>query len=321
MKQFFIIALLLFSLFGCKGRKSDNVIGIIGGADDNNHTEQTSNKGNEPLAFIPALAPAMLPAEQKAEYLREHYWDKFDFSDTTFINKIDSTRMLTAFAVYAAGYVHDTLAYKYMPRLMQRASTSKRMYTYFLMLAEGVLHDPNSPLRNDEKYIPVLESALQSKWLDEYERMPYEYDLEIARQNRIGRTANDFTFTLASGRTGKLHQIKADYTLIFISNPGCPMCRDIKEQITSSPMMQELIERKELKVLVLYPDADLEAWREHLVDYPQSWINGYDADQRIEKEHLYDLKAIPALYLLDKDKRVLAKDCTDVAYIEKLLAE
>ena len=72
MKQFFIIALLLFSLFGCKGRKSDNVIGIIGGADDNNHTEQTSNKGNEPLAFIPALAPAMLPAEQKAEYLREH---------------------------------------------------------------------------------------------------------------------------------------------------------------------------------------------------------------------------------------------------------
>ena len=204
---------------------------------------------------------------------------------------------------------------------MQRASTSKRMYTYFLMLAEGVLHDPNSPLRNDEKYIPVLENAVQSQWLDEYERMPYEYDLEIARQNRIGRTANDFSYTLASGRTATLHNIKADYTLIFISNPGCPMCREVKEQITTSPMLQELIERKELKVLVIYPDTDLEAWREHLQDYPSSWINGYDADQRIEKERLYDLKAIPALYLLDKQKRVMAKDCTDVAYIEKLLSE
>ena len=37
------------------------------------------------------------------------------------------------------------------------------------------------------------------------------------------------------------------------------------------------------------------------------------------KEQLYDLKAIPALYLLDSEKRVMAKDCTDVTYIERLL--
>lgn len=314
MKRLIYIALALSLAVACKNSHKP---ATDSEPTNSSTTEQTAKQ----LNFIPALAPAMLPQEQKMEYMREHYWDKFDFADTTFINQIDSTKMLTAFAVYATGYIPDSLAYKYMPRLMQRASTSKRMYTYFLMLAEGVLHDPNSPLRNDEKYIPVLENAVQSSWLDEYERMPYEYDLEIARQNRIGRTANDFTYTLASGRTATLHNIKADYTLIFISNPGCPMCREVKEQITTSPMLQELIERKELKVLVIYPDTDLEAWREHLQDYPASWINGYDADQRIEKERLYDLKAIPALYLLDKQKRVMAKDCTDVAYIEKLLSE
>lgn len=313
MKRFIYIALALSLTVACKSSHKP--------ATNSEPTNVTTEQTAKQLNFIPALAPAMLPQEQKMEYMREHYWDKFDFADTTFINQIDSTKMLTAFAVYATGYIPDSLAYKYMPRLMQRASTSKRMYTYFLMLAEGVLHDPNSPLRNDEKYIPVLENAVQSSLLDEYERMPYEYDLEIARQNRIGRIANDFTYTLASGRTATLHNIKADYTLIFISNPGCPMCREVKEQITTSPMLQELIERKELKVLVIYPDTDLEAWREHLQDYPASWINGYDADQRIEKERLYDLKAIPALYLLDKQKRVMAKDCTDVAYIEKLLSE
>lgn len=316
MKRLLYIILTLSLAVACKNSHKP-----AGEAEATSTTTASTKPTAKQLNFIPALAPAMLPQEQKMEYMREHYWDKFDFADTTFVNQIDSTKMLTAFAVYAAGYVPDSLAYKYMPRLMQRASTSKRMYTYFLMLAEGVLHDPNSPLRNDEKYIPVLESAVQSEWLGEYERMPYEYDLEIARQNRIGRTANDFTYTLASGRTATLHNIKADYTLIFISNPGCPMCREVKEQITTSPMMQELIERKELKVLVIYPDTDLEAWREHLSDYPSSWINGYDADQRIEKERLYDLKAIPALYLLDKQKRVMAKDCTDVSYIEKLLSE
>ena len=314
MKRLIYITLALSLAVACK---SSHKPATDSEATNSSTTEQTAKQ----LNFIPALAPAMLPQEQKMEYMREHYWDKFDFSETTFINQIDSTKMLTAFAVYATGYIPDSLAYKYMPRLMQRASTSKRMYTYFLMLAEGVLHDPNSPLRNDEKYIPVLENAVQSSLLDEYERMPYEYDLEIARQNRIGRIANDFTYTLPSGRTATLHNIKADFTLIFISNPGCPMCREVKEQITTSPMLQELIERKELKVLVIYPDTDLEAWREHLQDYPASWINGYDADQRIEKERLYDLKAIPALYLLDKQKRVMAKDCTDVAYIESLLSE
>lgn len=317
MRRAIIISLLALSLIACKGRQSNSPAGEV----NKTATTATQKGRQQSLQFIPALAPAILSNEQKAEYMREHYWDKFDFADTTFINQIDSTKMLTAFAVYTAGYIPDSLAYKYMPRLMQRASTSKRMYTYFLMLAESVLRDPNSPMRNDEIYIPILESAVQSQWLDEYERMPYEYDLEIARQNRIGRIANDFTYTLASGRTATLHNIKADYTLIFISNPGCPMCREVKEQITTSPMLQELIERKELKVLVIYPDADLEAWREHLQDYPASWINGYDANQRIEKERLYDLKAIPALYLLDKQKRVMAKDCTDVAYIEKLLSE
>ena len=317
MKRFGIILFVVVMLLACKGPKAEKAVDEAGASS----LAALQSEVKQPAIFIPALAPATLTDEQKKEYMREHYWDKFDFSDTLLIERLDSSKMLTAFAVYAVGYVPDTLAYKYMPRLMKRASTSKRMYNYFLWLAQTVLYDPNSPLRSDERYIPVLESAVQSEWLDEYERLPYEYDLEIARKNRVGRLANDFVYTLASGETRSMHSIKADYTLIFISNPGCPMCRDVKEQIISSPMLQELIERKELRVLVLYPDADLEAWREHLSDYPSSWINAYDAEQRIDKERLYDLKAIPSLYLLDSQKRVMAKDCTDVAYIEKLLSE
>ena len=97
------------------------------------------------------------------------------------------------------------------------------------------------------------------------------------------------------------------------------MCREVKEALLSSPQLNELTERGKLKVLVLYPDKDLDAWREHLVDYPDAWINGYDANQNITKENLYDLRAIPSLYLLDSQKRVMAKDCTDVRYVESLI--
>ena len=81
-------------------------------------------------------------------------------------------------------------------------------------------------------------------------------------------------------------------------------------------MLGDLIEQGRLKILVLYPDEDLVAWRQHLGDYPSQWINAYDKGMKITSQRLYDLKAIPSLYLLDENKRVLAKDVSDVREIE-----
>ena len=39
----------------------------------------------------------------------------------------------------------------------------------------------------------------------------------------------------------------------------------------------------------------------------------------VREKSLYDLHAIPALYLLDSRKRVLVKDSTDVAQIEEII--
>lgn len=311
MKHIYYIglSLLLFSMVACGGRNAQP-----------SATTSAPKVDAQPAAvFVPSLAPSTYSAEQRIMYQNEHYWDKFDFADTLFLQRIDTAIMMRAFAVYAVGYVPDSLRSRSMHRLMQRASTSKPMFDYFMMLASEVLHNPNSQLRNDEIYIPVLEAAIASPLLDEYEKMPLVYDLQIAMQNRIGRKANDFTYTLASGRSSRMSAIKGDYTLLFFSNPGCPMCRDIKEQIVQSPKLSDMISRKELKILVVYPDEDLEAWREHLDDYPASWINAYDKGGVISRERLYDLKAIPALYLFDSEKQVLIKDCTSVEQVEEFI--
>ena len=63
-------------------------------------------------------------------------------------------------------------------------------------------------------------------------------------------------------------------------------------------------------VLSLNPYIDLSEFQKHLSDFPSDWINGYDKKQMIDQKNLYDLKAIPTLYLLDKDKTVLLKDAT-----------
>jgi hypothetical protein len=75
-----------------------------------------------------------------------------------------------------------------------------------------------------------------------------------------------------------------------------------------------------VEVLAIYPDEDLVAWRDHISDIPRSWINGYDAGMRITEARSYNLQAIPSLYLLDNEKRVIIKDGTSVAQIENAIA-
>ena len=274
---------------------------------------------SQAAVFLPAIAPADLAPDERREWLRWHYWDRFDFADTTFLARADTMQMFDSYVRYIALISDRPDDGAPMDTLMRRAAASRPMLDYFVMLAEAVLHDPNSPLRNDEFYIPVLEAQLRAPWYDEYERIAPEYDLQMASQNRIGRRANDFRYTLASGRSATLYALQAEYVLIFINNPGCAMCREIREAICSSPMLSEMIERGRLKVLAIYPDEDLTEWHNYRDQIPASWINAYDRGCVIRDQGLYDLHAIPALYLLDSDKRVLLKDCTAVARVEEVI--
>lgn len=257
----------------------------------------------------------------RAEYedMIARYWDDFDFECGERIVEYDTIDIIYAMSDYVALIPRDK-ADSLLKSLMLRASHSRPVLDFFAMVAETVLHDPNSPMRNDEYYIPILEVLAESPLLDEYDRLIPAYSLDMISKNRLGTTATDFTYTLSDGHTGTLHGIKADYTILMFSNPGCPMCAEICEKIVASPLINELSEMGRIETLTIYPDADLEAWRNHLVHMPRQWINAYDKGMIITEERLYNLNAIPSLYLLDKDKRVIIKDGVSVEQIEDIIA-
>ena len=257
------------------------------------------------VAFRVQRASQMLDEAAQREYYAEHFWDEYDFADSTFVAQVDNMLMMQTLLTAVALSTTPETTPDYLTKLMQRTVVSKPVMQYFLTMGEELFYDPNSPYRNDEYYIPMLRVALESGLLDEYERLPYESDLRIVSQNRVGYVANDFELTLASGQRISLYDIEADYVLLFISNPGCPMCRDVKEAILASQLLSDMVEDEALKIVVLYPDVDLDAWHAAKGDYPAAWINGYDAEQTIEAEELYDLNAIASLYLLDAEKRVM----------------
>lgn len=287
----------------------------------NPRPQQPAAGAEKQYVVLPPVPPATLtPAEQR-DFVREHYWDRFDFADTLFVHKADSAQMFDCFLRFVALLADHPEDPAPVADLMKRASVSRSALDYFAELAGKVFADPNSPLRNDEFYIPVLQAQLAAPFYDEYERIAPRYALDLAMQNRIGHKANDLRYTLASGKSASLYAIGADYLLLFINNPGCPMCREIREAIVASPLLSDMIADGRLKVLALYPDEDLTEWHAYHDHIPAAWINAYDKGCVLRETSSYNLSAIPSLYLLDRDKRVLLKDATDVGLVEATLVD
>jgi hypothetical protein len=281
----------------------------------------SKSKKAEPIKsyrFLRVFPPSQASDEERHAFMRDHFWDKFDFADSLYTTKADTIEMLQAYAEFVADYV-GPLNQEPIRALMQKASVSKSMFDYFAMLSERILHHPNSPYRSDELYIAVLEAQIASPHYDRYEKMAPEYDLRLVSQNRLGHQANDFRYTVANGRTRRMYEVKSDFTIIYFNNPGCTLCRDITKAMRESAIITQMVRSGRLKILAIYPDEQLDEWHKHYNDMPKEWINSYDRGCHINRENLYNITAIPALYMLDSEKRVLIKDSTNVGEIEEML--
>lgn len=69
---------------------------------------------------------------------------------------------------------------------------------------------------------------------------------------------------------------------------------------------------KGVQVVAVYIDDKVEVWQK--AQYPSAWLSVYAPE--IDRQDLYDIKALPTLYLLDTQKWVILKD----AQIDKVVS-
>lgn len=282
------------------------LLGLIAGSCTGN-PKQVNTKALKQFS-LPAIPAIMNDRQQQLDYLAMHYWDNFDFNDTSLINSsLITEQVFTNYiqSLLQAGAPTTALSVRHM---LERALPNPQLSTCFMELLEKYLYDPNSPLRNEEIYSIALEYVLASPQVDEVNKIRPRYQLEQLRKNPPGQIAVDFVYTLANGKQGRMHHIKSDFLILFFNNPDCTACGDIQRGFEQSPVISQMQETGRLKILAMYIDEAIDAWRQYQTKIPAQWINGYDASFVILNKELYDLRAIPNLYLLDKDKRVILKD-------------
>lgn len=275
-------------------------------------TENSTNGDSIKHEFRMVTIPeTLMSPDERSAYLVEHYWKNFKFSDTLIIHKPEISEQAFVDYIVLFPYTSKEVVDASIRSTLEQSRNTPAMYTWFTKMYEQYLYDPNSPFRNEEYYATVVESIVNDPQTDEVQKIRPGFQLEEINRNRLGSLATNFTYTLANGKKEKLQSIKAEYTLLFFYNPECGDCKRTKQLLQESETLVKLVDKGRLKIIALYTDSDLTIWKSYQSQIPSVWINGYDGTKEFDiKNKLYAIRAIPSLYLLDKDKRVLLKDGT-----------
>ena len=285
------------------------------------------------LPFPDVLPPAMMEDPQdRAEYMAQNMWNSLTDPSRTYpcdsllVSGVRRADVEQKFANWTQvlGMSSRPVAEKSVSRLYDRAlacekkDTSSNVFETFASLVDKYLFDPNSPLRDEDLYGAYASRLAAYEGYTEVQKEKYARDARLCALNKVGTKAADFRFADRRGKIRTLYGVEAPYTLLFFSNPGCEACMSIINVLKEDPQISSMISSGRLKVLNIYIDEDLDAWRSYMPVYPEEWYNGFDPDFVIRNETLYNVRAIPSLYLLDSDKTVLLKDAPENRMFEYL---
>ena len=303
------------------------LLSSCGGAGGRGAVKEASCPRHFPTVSVPTVYTA---PEEISSYCAAHWWDDYFASsgptDSLEILGVYKKEVEQAVANYISllelcplQKAQEEVGHMFS-RLESRQGQEEEGSLFFLRfssLVADLLYDPNSPMRSEDLFLPFVRGLAASVWTRDDMRPGYEYQARMCAINQAGQKVPDIEYSDSHGRRGTLYGVKADLTLLFFSNPGCKACGEIMEQLISVPEFNVMVSEGTLAVVSMYIDRELDKWRQWVPNYPEGWTVAYDRKFVIRDSQNYDVRAIPSLYLLDADKRVVLKD----APVQKVLRE
>ena len=234
----------------------------------------------------PALPDTLRSVEQRAGYLSEHYWDNYNFADTLMLKSEEVTEQGFVNFIDILGRFSPAIAQKGIAGFTQRAFKNTAAKERFESLIEHYFENPQSPLRNDRVYLLFLEEMKNSPCFDEVEKERLAFKIKTTNKNLPGDIAINFNFKDENGKSHQLSDYRDQKVILYFYDPDCENCHKV-----SAWLKQQTIPA-DIKVLKIIADNPI--------------------------SHIYSLRAMPTIFLLDKGNLVVLKDCTAqelIAYV------
>ncbi|MDZ7738521.1 MAG: TlpA disulfide reductase family protein [Bacteroidales bacterium] len=160
-------------------------------------------------------------------------------------------------------------------------------------------HDAIIVMLADEYYLNG-----KADWADKDFLESLREDVARIRPSLIGKKARDLTMQTYSGQPRSVYDIDSEFTILYFWEPNCGHCNE------STPLLKEFYNENRDKGVEIYAvctQDNKEEWMEYIAENGLDWINGWDPTRNTGYDYYYNVKATPLIYVLNKDKEIIAK--------------
>lgn len=253
-------------------------------------------------------------------YYKKHYWDGVTFTDKRIIRSPFFVPKVERYFRQIVDQSPDSVI-KAADYLLLLSRTTPEMYKFLLNWLTDEYFNPKF-MGQDAVFVHLFEkyhSRGVSNWLNEKQMKAITDRAYMVMSNLIGKPAAPLLMADSSGKEIPLYNIKSNFTVVVFWDPSCGHCQQ------ELPKLDSVFKAKWKKegvaiYAVLTDNSHFKSWKTFIADHKLGdWTHVYETDAEKKKvedaklpsyRQLYDVIQTPTIYLLDKDKRIIAKKLT-----------
>jgi thiol-disulfide isomerase/thioredoxin len=241
-------------------------------------------------------------------YYKAHYFDGFDFADERLLRTPIYANKIKRYFKTILVQRPDTLI-KEANMIIEKAKPNKETYKYCIWYFTYE-SETSQIMGMDEVFVALGKKYYltgEAYWVNDATLKRMTKRINTLDRLLIGKKAPNMVMQDTLMNLRSLHDVKANYTIALFWDPDCGHCKhEINE---AQPWTKENAEKYGVKVFAVCSDTSVAKWTKKIHEYKiYHWINVDGPRSLTENYHdLYDIISTPTIYLLDKDKNILAK--------------
>lgn len=252
-------------------------------------------------------------------FYKSHYWDGVSFSDERLLR---TPVFEPRFDGYFKNIIYPTVdsIKTEADKILTIALKNREMFKFILSKLIDRYINPEF-MGQDAVFVHLFEKYIapgMADWLNDKQRK-YVFDRAYSLMaNLVGEKAAPLDLVDSSGNPVPLYNVKASYTVVCFWDATCGHCKEVVPRVDS--IFKAKWKNQDVALYGVMTDGGKESWIKYINDNNLSgWIHAYQPDElkkadndagRPNFRQLYDIVTTPKLFLLDKDKRILAKQLT-----------
>lgn len=238
-------------------------------------------------------------------YNKEHFFDNIRLDDPGLIRTPILHGKLKTFFSRTLIQAPDSLIPE-IRKVVDLSSSNRETFRYVTSFlfnhfrqSQVMGHDAIIVMLADEYYLNGKADWVSKEFLEQLEK-----DVAAIRPSLIGKKATDFTMETYAGVFRSLHDIRSEFTIVYFWEPNCGHCK------TVTPALRDIYRKHKnngLEVFSVCTQNNRKEWEEYIAENELDWINGWDPLRSTAYDFYYNVRATPLIYILNKDKEIIAK--------------